>query len=539
MQASLFSSPVRERKVLRDYQQLAINAIFDYFSKHDGSPIIVMPVGSGKSLTIAEFMRQANELYAGTKFIVLTHVAELLTQNADELANQWPEASVSFYSDTLKQKDLSGDIIFAGVQSIYKKAFDLRHAPDLILIDECHTISPDGDSMYRKFFEDMRIINPHIKIIGFTGTPFRPGYGMLHKGKNALFTHIAYEIPMLELINRKHLCVITTPEGGMQNKMDTTGLDKRLGDFIVSQMSKKFDYAELTKSCIDEVIFYGQDRKKWLIFTIDIEHCGHVLEEVRSRGISAEMIHSKTPTMERNAIVDRYKNGALQCLVNVAVFTTGFNNQAIDLLVFMRPIRSPVLYIQCAGRGMRTFPGKDDCLLLDFGGVVDELGPIDQVRIKEPKGDGEGEAPMKTCESCGAVCPAGCAECPECGELFPDNGPNINTKASDAAVLSPQLKSKKIEVSRASYYRHKKVGSPDSIRVDYLCGLETYREWVCLEHTGYARQKACDWWYSRSLTAAPVTVDEALERTHTLKTPAFIHVKKIGQFHEITKVEFE
>ena len=119
-------------KELRDYQGFAIESIFDYFTQHEGSPIVVMPVGSGKSLTIAEFMREANIYFPGTRFVVLAHVAELLTQNAEELMGQWPDANISFFSDTLGQKELDGDIIFAGIQSIYKKAYDFRHAPDLM-----------------------------------------------------------------------------------------------------------------------------------------------------------------------------------------------------------------------------------------------------------------------------------------------------------------------------------------------------------------------------------------------------------------------
>ena len=529
-------------KELRDYQGFAIESIFDYFTQHEGSPIVVMPVGSGKSLTIAEFMREANIYFPGTRFVVLAHVAELLTQNAEELMGQWPDANISFFSDTLGQKELDGDIIFAGIQSIYKKAYDFRHAPDLILVDECHLIPPDNDTMYRKFIDDMRVINPHIKVVGFTGTPFRAGYGMLHKGKNALFTHITYEIGISELINRGHLVPVVTPQ--ISTHMNTEGVKMRGGDFITSQLSKVVDDAAITKSCVDEIMTHGADRRRWLVFTVDIEHCGHVAAEIRSRGISCEVIHSKTPTMERNRIVDRYKNGDLRCLVNVAVFTTGFNNPSIDLLAFMRPTRSPVLYIQMAGRGMRTFPGKSDCLLLDFGGVVEELGPIDAVKVKEP-GEGVGDAPIKYCPGklpSGAICnttlPAAAMKCHACGHEFPEPGLNLDSKPSDAAALSSQLKAKEVRVSRVAYFRHKKEGKPDTLRVDYLCGMETYREWQHFEHFGFPREKSCTWWRERAKTTPPNTIDEALRRTSELQIPLYIHVKKIGKYHEILKAEF-
>lgn len=546
MQHNFFSKPSGVTKELRDYQDNAVIAIFDYFAEYHGSPIIVIPTAGGKSLIIAEFMRQANEYFNGTRFVVMAHVSELLTQNAEELMNQWNEAHISFFSDSLGQKSLDGDIIFAGIQSIYKKAYDFRRVPDIILVDECHLIPPDNDTMYRKFIDEMLTINPDIKIVGFTATPFRAGYGYLHKGKNALFTHIAYEIPITDLIARGHLCPIVTPSGGVKTKMDVKDVKTTKGDYVQKQLSKAVDDAAITSACVDELVAYGEDRKSWLVFTVDIEHCTHVRDEIRKRGISCEMVHSKTPQMERNAIVDRYKRGEVRCLVNVAVFTTGFNNPAIDLMAFMRPTRSPVLYIQMAGRGMRIFPGKSNCLLLDFGGVVEELGPIDQVRVPE-KGDGTGEAPMKYCPGevppdgniCNVMVHAAVMKCPHCGYDFPENGLNLDTTASSAAVLSSQMKPKILEVKKVAYYRHKKEGKPDTMRVDYLCGFDTFKEWVCFEHARFPREKACAWWRQRSTTPPPNTITDALARAiKELRVPTRIHVKKVGKYHEIVGAEF-
>lgn len=545
MQANLFPKSTSSKKDLRDYQHSAIVSIFDYFSTNCGSPLVVVPTGGGKSLIIAEFNREANMYFPGTKTVIVSHVALLLEQTASELLNQWPEASISFYSDTLGQKDLSGDVIFAGIQSIYKRAYDFRHTPDLILVDEAHTIGPDDGSMYRKFFDDMLIINPNIKIVGFTATPFRAGYGMLHKGKNALFTHIAYEIPIAELIARGHLCPVVTPEDGVATKMDVQGVKTTKGDYVQTQLAKAVDDEAITRSCVDEIVLRGQDRNKWMVFTVDITHCEHVTEELRSRGIDCEIAHSKMEKTDVSKARDRFKNGSARCLVNVAMLTTGADFPQIDLLAFMRPTRSPVLYIQMAGRGMRTFPGKRNCLLLDFGGVVEELGPIDQVRVRE-KGDGEGEAPFKYCPGnlpngniCSAALHAAVMRCPHCGHEFPEPLLNLDTTPSDAAALSSQLKAKKIRVSRLAYFRHKKEGKADSMRVDYLCGFDTYREWKHFDSTQRPREEACAWWRTRAATNPPNSVNEALTRTRELKIPLYISVRKIGTYHEIVGAQFE
>jgi DNA repair protein RadD len=231
-------------------------------------------------------------------------------------------------------------------------------------------------------------------------------------------------------------------------------------------------------------------------------------------------------------------------MVNVAMLTTGANFPAIDLLAFMRPTRSPVLYVQMAGRGTRLHPNKTNCLLLDFGGVVEELGPIDAIKVREP-GPGGGEAPIKFCPGilanasvCNAQLPASQMTCPHCGYKFPDPGLNLSTTASDAAVLSDRLKPKIKIVNRVGYYRHKKEGKPDTLRVDYLCGYDTYREWVHLEHVGFPRERACNWWKLRANTTPPRTIDEALKRTSELMVPANISVKKIGKYFEITDHHF-
>lgn len=543
-QSNLFATALQTRNDLRDYQHDAIVSLFEYFDSNDGSPLIVIPTGGGKSMVIAEFSREAMEYFPGTTITVVSHSALLLEQNAQELLAQWPQADISFYSDTIGQKNLYGSTVFAGIQSIYKKAYDYPKAPDLILVDEAHLIGPEDGSMYRKFFDDVMAINPYCKIAGFTATPFRAGYGMLHKGKNALFTHIAYEISVAELIGRGYLAPIITPEGGMRTKMNVQDVKTTKGDYIQSQLAKAVDDSGLTRACVDEIMTYGIDRRKWMVFTVDINHCMHVTEELRSRGVECVMVHSKMDQGEISYARDKFKNGNAQCMVNVAMLTTGANFPAIDLLAFMRPTRSPVLYVQMAGRGMRLFPGKSDCLLLDFGGVVEELGPIDAIKIREP-GPGSGEAPIKFCPGelpdkkiCNATLPASQMTCPHCGYKFPDPGLNIGTTASDAAVLTAQLKPKIKKVTRVGYYRHKKEGKPDTLRVDYLCGFDTYREWVHLEHSGFPRERACNWWKKRANSAAPRNINEALARTKELMEPRNISVRKIGKYFEIVEHDF-
>jgi len=522
---------------LRDYQHDCVPSIFDYFDNNSGNPLVVIPTGGGKSLCLAEFIRRAAEIYPGTRFIVLSHVSELLVQDAQAIISQWPNCHLTFCSDKIGTKDISGQVVVAGIQSIYRRAYDFSlPIPELVIIDEAHLLSEKDTGMYRRFLADMAIINPDIKCIGFTATPFRKGTGYLHKGPKAMFSGIAYEIGILDLINQGYLVPVITPT--MQTRMDITGVAIQGGDYVQSQLEKAVDTDPLNIACVDEIMENCAGRNKWLIFTTGISHCEHVRDEIRKRGIACEMVTGKTPTAERNRIVDwhKEKTTGVRCLVNVSVLTTGYDCPAIDLIVFMRPTRSPVLYIQMMGRAMRPFPGKEDALCLDFGNVVDTLGPIDRVHVATKRG--KGEAPHKFCPECGEENHAAARICIKCGFAFPEPELNLDKKASNAAVLSTQLKTETYPVTHVSYHRHQKEGKPDSLRVEYMCGLSRFfREWVCFEHSHRAREMACYWWRLNAGTKAPNTITEALTRVAEIKKPTQIHVKKIGKNYEVLGVD--
>ena len=500
---------VGKMKTPRPYQEKAIQAVFDYFNESTGNPLIVAPVAAGKSLLMAETAKRACTTYPATRILVLAHNKELIEQNCAELLDQWPDAETGYYCAGLGKKKTSGQIIYATVQSIYKQA--LKHKPfDLVFVDECHLISPDQDSMYQQLFTSLLQMNPYVKIVGFTGTPYRTDTGLIVNGD--VFDRVASEIGIQYLIDNEFLCPPITPD--VKTKMDTTGVKIRGGDFIESQLQKAVNNDKTTKLCVDELIDLGKDRKSWLVFTAGIEHCEAVRDEIRSRGITCEMVTGQTDNKMRHGIIENFKEGKIQCLVNVAVLTTGFNNPRIDLLAFMRPTRSPVLYVQCIGRGMRTHPDKENVMVLDFGGVIDELGPIDKVnQIMETRGKGDGEAPMKQCSSCYAFVHAAVKECEECGFAFPISelgGGLSKSAARNQAILAEQITPTEKSVLFCNYSVHKKAGKPDSMKVTYTTTEGAHSEWVCFEHTGYARDKAVAWHKKRSSEPAPATVTEAL-----------------------------
>lgn len=519
----------------RDYQEAAFPAIMDWFENKKGWPLVVVPTGGGKSLCIAELIRKCIEMEPGTRFVVLSHVAELLKQNAEAIIGQCSNIHLTFYSDKIGQKNSDGQVVVASIQSVYKKAHLLQNPPpDLVIIDEVHLLPHAGEGMYRKFLKDLLIINPYTKVIGYTATPFRAKTGLLYKGEGAMFGGIAYEVNILDLINQGYLTPISTPT--MSMRMDVSDVKIQGGDYVIKQLEKAVDIEEITKGCVDEIMQHSPGRNKWLVFTAGVKHCEHVRDEIRIRGVACEMLTGETETGERNRIIAWHKEKTNQprCLVNVSVLTTGYDNPAIDLIAFMRPTRSPVLYIQMIGRAMRIFPGKQDAVVLDFGGIIETLGPIDQIRLPQRK-KGKGEAPSKDCPECGETNHAAARICIQCGWEFPAPEIKIGHNASEAAVLSTQLRIEAYPVTSVSYYRHKKEGRPDSLRVEYQCGLtRNFKEWVCLEHSKGAREKAAWWWFIRSDNKnVPNTIADALARTKELKVPKEVNIKKVGKYFEV------
>lgn len=514
---------------LRPYQKDAVNSIYEYFSENDGNPLIVLPTGTGKSLVFADFVRGAAQNYPGTRILMITHVAELIQQGFQTLIRNWPEAPADIYSAGLGRKNLNAQIVCAGIQSIYKNAYRVQKC-DLVIVDEAHLIPRNSDTMYGRFLRELKEINPNLKVIGLTATPFRLDSGMLHKGKDALFDAIAYEMSILEAIQQGYLSEVVPKQTDTQ--LDVSGVGTRGGEFIPGQLEAAVDVDETTQAAVQEIVALGQNRRAWLVFAAGVDHAHHIRDAIRAHGYTAETVTGDTPTGERDRIIQDFKAGKIRAVTNVGVLTTGFDAPATDLIAMLRPTKSTGLFVQMVGRGTRLADGKENCLLLDFAGNTARHGPVDRIKVTQPGEKGEGEAPIKVCPECATICYAGVRLCPECEFEFPPPEPEIKREAATDAVLSTQIETEWVAVTDVAYARHDRK-TPNSLRVDYQCGYTTHSEWVCFEHAGFARQKACAWWNARSKQPVPSTIDEALTMTDSLPIPERIGLQPDGRYTRI------
>ncbi len=454
-----------------------------------------------------------------------------------------PERPVGIYSAGLGRREMHHPVIVAGIQSVYSKA-DIMGAVGLVIVDEAHLIRTDQEGIYNRLFRELP---PGFRVVGFTATPYRLDSGSII-GKDKLFSDLAYEIKIPELIRLGYLCPLKSKSGLVHANL--TNVHIRAGEYAADEMETAFNNLLLSANIIKELKTIGADRKSWLVFCSGIEHATEFTKQLRAEGLDAECITGESPPILRDEGIRRFKDGRLRILVNCDVLTTGFDSPRVDLIAVLRATQSVGLFVQICGRGCRLFEGKKDCLILDYGQNLERHGPIDQVKVRKFWSATKEEdlyvvdkEPGKTCPECRSIVPDGIYQCADCGFTFDrQRNPKVTPEASTAAVLSTDIVPETIGVDRVEYSIHEKIGSPNSLRVDYvtesLNGIRTkaISEWVCVEHEGFARNKAIEWWRKRSTTpdlSCPTTVEEAIERSTELLEVNQIVVKKEGKFYRV------
>ena len=400
-----------KRVELRDYQKKLLTSLWKWWEKNTGNPCVVAPTGAGKTVLIASFCREAIK-FPGTRILIITHVKELVEQDYEEFTAEAPELNTSLYCAGLKEKDLSGDIIFSSIQSIYRHSAEIGKI-SLIIVDEAHLISHKDTGMYRGLIDELSKTNQALKVIGFTATPYRLSHGLI-TDKPAIFNKpLIDEVSIKDLQEQGYLCPLVSKH--TLAGYDLSGVKITAGEYNQKQLIAAVDTEGDNKAVVEETIRRAKDRHSWLIFCSSIEHAEHVRDLLIENGISAEAISSKTPAKERDEKLREFRAHEFRALCNVSVLSTGYNNPAIDCIVMLRPTMSPGLYLQIIGRGLRTSPEKKDCLVLDFAGNIERHGTVHNVEPPHKKKKGKGVAPCKVCPNCDEIVPLVALKCSACG----------------------------------------------------------------------------------------------------------------------------
>ena len=457
-----------------------------------GNPCIVAPTGSGKSHIIAGLCEDVIRRWSASRIVILAHVKELLVQNAEKLLHAWPEAPLGIYSAGLRQKDINA-ITVAGIQSIWRKAHNVGKI-DIAIIDEAHLINNESSGMYRSFLKELMEINPYLRVIGLTATPYRLGQGMVTEGKRRLFDALVESISIVDLVDQGYLANLRSKFTDL--KLDVDGVRKRCGDFVESELQAHVNTGDNNSKIVAETKARADGRNAWLFFCTGVEHAFNMRDELIRQDIIAETVTGETSADDRARILQEFKSGRIKALTNVNVLTTGFDYPDIDLIVMARPTLSPGLYLQMAGRGMRVkSEGRpQDCLVLDFAGNIAYHGPITDVTPPSAKKGQDKKVPVKECPACQEAVPISKTICPCCGYEFP---PALTgSEKSNELDQNNDIMGGPIRMEVRSWKWHvvnsKKNGTP-MIRVDFH-GLSllapTVSLYLCLLHGGYAAGKA-------------------------------------------------
>lgn len=524
---------------LRPYQMDGLNAIWQYFAAgHTGNPLLAWPTGVGKSVVPAEFIKETMKVWPNQRFLMITHVKELIQQNAEVMRYVWPEAPLGIYSAGLGHKQSAFPIVFGGIQSMIKhpSMFGYR---DMIFIDEAHLVSQDDSSQYLSFIATMRLINPNLKVVGMTATPFRMGQGLITD--EGLFTDIVHDLTSCEAFNQMiadgWLCPLVPRR--TRTELDVSNVSINKGDFIGSQLQHAVDKNEVTFAGLRELTEYAKDRRSWLIFASGIEHSEHIAEMLQSFGVECAPIHSKRTKDYNDAAIRAFKNYELRSIVCFSKLTTGFNHEGIDAIADFRPTMSIPLHVQKLGRGTRPLKGKSNCLVLDYARNVPRLGPVNDPIIPKKKGSKEGDIPVKLCEACGTYNHLKVRFCTNCGHEFQFQVKIVPKSGNDEILRSDQPIIEMYQVHKAIYQKKQKESRPPYIKITYFCGMMAFNEFIFPEATKpFMKHLYHKWWMQRHASPPPVTTDDALRYHSELKTPKRITVHVNREFPEIKSVEF-
>jgi len=346
---------------LRPYQTEAISAIRGDWSKGHQSVLLVSSTGTGKTEmllgTLAEERRAGNLGRA----LFVAHRKELIDQPRERIERHWSDQLPIPGVVMADRNEPEAQFVCATVQTIAKEhrlnailqAGPITH----LIIDEAHhAVAAD----YMGVIGAVKAHNPTVRILGVTATPQRADdIGLIN-----VFERVSYRITTKDAIS-KLKCLTPFVAVGVKLPVDISGVKDVGGDYSEGALGRVMDVDNANQIIVKTWEAQAKTRPT-MAFTATVEHARHLAEEFVAAGYRAAWVSGATPKAEREKVIADYKAGALQIITNCAVFTEGFDAPSTSCVIMARPTKSDTVYIQAVGRGLRLYPGKTDCLILDF-----------------------------------------------------------------------------------------------------------------------------------------------------------------------------
>jgi len=345
---------------LRPYQQDAIEAVIADWDTGLTDVLVTMATGLGKTAVFLSLLDRA--LTDSKRGLVIAHRKELIDQPLARLIAYYPRwagsAGIVMADTDEPQKQLIVATIQTLASSPKRLAKILAYGPiDYLVIDECHHVT--DKNTYRKVLEILREANPALRHMGVTATPIRAD----GDGLGGVYQKESYHYGIIEGIKIGALSPVRWL--AIQTSISVAGIKTVAGDFQQRGLSNVFE----TANCFDLVVEthkrYAAERQA-AAFTVTVEGAYRLAEAFRAGGVSAAAADGTTDKRSRARILRDFQEGRTQVLCNVGLYTEGLDVPQISCIHQVRPTKSDGLYTQIIGRALRTYPGKEDALILDY-----------------------------------------------------------------------------------------------------------------------------------------------------------------------------
>ncbi|EBX0691158.1 ATP-dependent helicase [Salmonella enterica subsp. enterica serovar Tennessee] len=385
--------------------------------------LLYAPVGYGKTFISAYLADKALE--SGKRTMFVAPYLTLVRQTADRFIQYGiPEDEISYVWRDFKPHDPERLIQIASADTLIRREFPDNI--DLLIVDEAH--------MKRRGLLEV-IRDSDIKVVGLSGTPFSPWMGQYYE--RLIKPTTMKELIQIGGLSPYEFYAPTTPDLKGVKTSAKGGFGR---DFDEDQLAKIMGDSTLVGDIVQNWLQNGENRPT-VCFCVNQSHAGFITTEFNRAGVSAEIMIDVTPPEERRMIIHRFEQGATKIIVNVGVLTAGFDSD-VRCIIYARPTKSEMRWLQVLGRGLRTAPGKDHCLIFDHSGSIHRLGYPDDIEYDELPGKSDGmnaavsrnviektEKKPKECSQCHYIKPAGVYVCPKCG-FKPIGGENVETDST-------------------------------------------------------------------------------------------------------------
>lgn len=427
---------------LRPYQQRMIDEARKAL-RRTNRVLLQGPTGCGKTALTVSMMGRAAE--QGKRSFFLVHQVELLTQTSRALWEQHLEHGIIAASK--RPSRLPAQV--ASVQTLVRR-MDQYPEPDLIIIDECHR---SAATTYQKILERY----PRARVIGLTATPERTD----GKGLDDTYGDLVEGPTIRQLIDAGYLCdyeIFAPP-----STLDLSTIKTKMGDYDKQELETAMDKPTITG---DAVATYRKHAtgKRCAVMCVTLRHAEHVKDSYNAAGIPAEMIEGSMTNKEREAVIQRLRRGETLVVTAVNLLIEGLDVPGIEVVQWLRPTKSLIVFMQGNGRGFRPAPGKDRLIILDQVGNWRTHGLPDEDREwslagkkkRKRKTDDEAEVNVQQCNHCFHIFRPGPSVCPACGQ------PVEVRKKAELEVVDGELE--KIDIEAEKNARRREQGSARGLR---------------------------------------------------------------------------